>query len=147
MVGISSKRRIGLVGLPIAGLVLMWWASGQLEEALLIHGSEFDVPEWRILGWLLTMIAVGLTFGLAAGFARADSSKTNVAATVVVGALPLAIVTYFWTHFSFGWFPTIPGGLGRWLGRLEPIVASCVVVGFLAGGLISRFESGRQDDG
>ena len=144
MVGISSKRWIGAVGLPVVGLVLMWWASGQLEEARKITGSTFDVPEWRILGWLLTLIASGLTFGLAVGFARADSSKTNVVATVVVGALPLAIVAYFWTHFSLGWFSTIPRGLGRWLGSEETIVASCVIVGFLAGGLISRFELGRQ---
>ncbi len=146
MVGISPKRWFDLVGLPILGLVLLWWASGQLEETLIITGSEFDVPEWRLLGWLLTLIAAGVMFGLAARFAGADSSKSNVAATVVVGTLPLAIVAYFWTRFSFGWSPPVLKSL-RWLASEETIVASCVIVGFLAGGLISRFESGSSDDG
>ena len=139
-IGRSPKRWIGVVGLVILGLGLMWLASEQIEEVRKIVGSTFQVQQWRILGWLLTLIATGAVFGLAARFARADSSESNVMATVVVGVLPLAIVAYNWTSLWYGWFPTI-GAHFPWL-RSEPtIVASCIVVGFLAGGVVIHRSS------
>jgi hypothetical protein len=126
---VASKRWIGVVGLPIVGLVLLGWAAEQSMNARLILGSTFVFPTWRILGWLLTLIAAGAVFGLAAGFARAEVSKANVTATLLVGVLPLAVVIRYWTHLSFGWFPTISSDLGIWLSSQATVVACCLVVG------------------
>ena len=130
----SSSRWVAVVGLSILGIVVLWWASEQLEEARTISGSTFDIPEWRILGWLLTLVTAGAVFGIAAGFARDGFHKANVAATLVVGVLPFSVVAYYWIYF-FGWLPGI-----RWLS--EPtVIASCMVVGFLAGGLVLHWLS------
>lgn len=130
MRSIPFSRWIVLVGLPILGLGVLWWASEQLAEARLIMGSTFEFQHWRVLGWLLTLIAAGAIFGIAAGNTRDRQSEAKPVATLIVGVLPLLVVAYYWTYF-FGWLPTI-----RWM--TEPtVIASCTVVGFLLGGLAS----------
>lgn len=120
---------MGVVGLSILGLVILWWASEQLAEVRRVTGSTFEIPHWRLLGWLLTLIGAGAIFGVAAGFTRGRQSQANVVATAVVGALPVVLVAYYWTYF-FGWLPAI-----RWLTE-STVVALCIVVGLLLGGLV-----------
>ena len=135
---VTPKRWFGVVGFPIIGFVLLWWAAEQMEKARQILGSTFEFPTWRILGWLVTLVAAGAAFGLAAGFGRAEVSKANVGATVVAGIIPLAAVVYFWTFFSFGWFSTFKSDLALLLRNEMTVVASCIVVGFLGSGLVAH---------
>ena len=135
---VTSKRWGGVVGFPIIGFFLLWWAAEQLEEAQRMLGSTFEFPTWRILGWLFTLVAAGAMFGLAAGSARAEVSGVSVGATVVAGIIPLATVVLFWTHFSFGWFSTFGGDLAFWVRNEVTVVASCIVVGFLGSGLVAH---------
>ncbi len=139
----SSKRWVAVVGLPIVGFFLLWWAAEQLQAARLTTGSTFQFQTWRVLGWLLTMIAVGAVFGLAAGAARSGRSRANVSATLIAAVLPFATVVYYWTHLSFGWFPTIRNKLfALWPAGI--IVASCVAVGFLLSGLLAHRLAGSD---
>ena len=89
------------------------------------------------------MIAAGVVFGLAAGFARADVSNANMGATVVVGILPLAVVVYFVGWISLGWSPTLlRNEFGLFLVSQVTAVASCLVVGFLGAGLVAHRVTG-----
>jgi hypothetical protein len=139
---VSSRRWGGVVGLPVVGFALLWWAAEQLDAVRMSLGSTFEMPAWRFVGWLLTLIAAGVVFGLAAGFARAEVSKANVGATVVAGIIPLAIVVYFWAFFSFGWFSTFGGAIAFLVRNEVTVVVSCIVIGFLGAGLVAHRLTG-----
>ncbi len=130
------------VGLSVVGVGLLWWSSDQLEVARLVSGSTFSFPMWRILGWLVTLVAAGAVFGFAARTASGKESGLSVQTSVLVGALPLFLVVYFWTFFVVGWLPTI-----GWLTE-STVTACCLTVGVLAGGLLSdairRFPAGSS---
>jgi hypothetical protein len=137
--GVSPRRWAGLVVLPIAGFALLWWADQQLI------GMRTDIvsmrslaPWWTTAGWLLTMVAAGVTFGIAAGLAGTPMSKANVGATFVAGLLPLVVVAHYFSFFVFGWSPIGINPLGAFLFNDAAAVVSCVVVGWLTAGLVRR---------
>ena len=76
---LSLNRAIGVVGLSILGLVFLCWASEQLEEARLRH-SGVATP-----GLVDHADRIRSNPWCAAGLARAGSSQSNTAATLVVG--------------------------------------------------------------
>ena len=134
----SQKRWAGVVGFSVVGFAVLWWAVEQWHQIREIGGSNFEYPTWRLLGWLLTLIAVGFMFSLAAGSAREGVYTANVGATVVVGILPLVTVILFWGRLSFLWSPGIlRNQFGLFLFDLPTVVASCLIVGFLGAGLLS----------
>lgn len=142
---VSPRRWAGIVVLPIAGFVLLWWADQQFIDIRneMISMRSF-APWWTIAGWLLTMVTAGVIFGLAAGLARGPMSKANVGATIVTGLLPLVIVAHYFSFFAFGWSPMGINPLGAFLFSDATVVVSCVVVGWLAAGL---FRHVRMPDG
>jgi hypothetical protein len=131
----NSKRWGAVIGFSIVGMVLLWWATNQQEAVRQITATTFQFPKGRTLAWILTLVAVGAAFSLAASAARTGQSRTRVAPTLVAAALPAAVVTYW-----FAWMSGLPWVTGRgftfWVLRdSTPVIASSVIVGFLVGGL------------
>ena len=136
---ISSKAWSGVIGLPIVGFAFLWWAVEQWEGMGRMSGSTFQLPPtWRVLGWNLTLIAAGVAFGLAAGFARPPASKANTGVTAAVGVLPLTSVVSFLLFFWLEWSPVQLGEFGMLLTDKTTVVASCLVIGVLGAGLIAH---------
>lgn len=127
----SSSRWMAVVGFPIVGFVLLWWAGEQSDAIRQISGTTFQWPAWRGLGWIITLVAVGAAFSVAASAARTGESRARMGPTLVVVALPIAVVIY-WVTFSSGWMWTFGTGVSFWvLGDSTPIVAASFIVGFL----------------
>lgn len=129
-------RWVVVIALPIAGFALLRWAGQQLMDIRLIQGATFEWPAWRLLAWLVTVMAVGAVFGFAAHAAGSGVARVHGLATVVVTALPLAFVLYWWAYLSFGWVP----GLGaRWMLWSFPtaVAVASAIVGFLLAGLLA----------
>lgn len=104
-----------------------------------MSGSTFQLPPaWRVLGWNLTLIAAGVAFGLATGFARPPASKANIGVTAAVGVLPLTSVVSFLLFFWLEWSPVHLGEFGMLLTDKTTVVASCLVLGVLGAGLIAH---------
>lgn len=123
-----------MIGFSIVGFGLLWWAGEQLEAIYLISSRTFQVLEWRILGWIVTLVAVGAAFSIAASAARTGESRARVVPTLVVAALPIVVIIYYWGAVAFG----LTQGWGIWywiLSDSAPIVASSVIAGFLFAGL------------
>ena len=134
----GSRRWIMVIALPVAGLALLWWAGEQLGDIRRILHTTFEWPPWRLAGWLVTMMAVGAAFSLASRAAATGVARAHGPATLVVVALPLAIVLSWWVHLSFGWLPALGSRLLPWSSLdLFPPAASCVIVGFLITGLVA----------
>jgi hypothetical protein len=120
----------------MAGLALLWWAGQQLNDIVFIFRWSFQWSTWRLLGWVVTVMAVGAVFGFAAHAAGSGVARAHGLATVVVMALPLAFVVYWWGYLSFGWLP----GLGaRWFVWSFPtaVAVASAIVGFLLAGLLA----------
>lgn len=137
---IAPNRLKSVVGFSFVGLVLLWWAFRQW--ATMGVGASELASHWRVLGWMATLIAAGISFGLAAAFARADVSTANATATVVAGLLPLAVVVHFWAIFAFDWLPSLFNEFRLFLMSKEAVVGSCFVFGFLVSNLLS-YRVGR----
>jgi hypothetical protein len=144
--GVSPRRWAGVAILPIAGFFLLWWADQQLidmrSDMILMRSLG---PWWMVAGWLLTMVAAGVMFGMAAGLAGTPMSKANVGATFVAGLLPLAIVGHYFSFFAFGWSPIGISPVAAFLYSNATAVVSCVVVGWLASGLVRPIPTPNSD--
>ena len=66
---LSPQKWVGVGALPVVGLFLLRWADEQFIDIRQAIASTFEVTGWPLIGWLLTMIAAGVMFGLAADFA------------------------------------------------------------------------------
>lgn len=134
----NSGRWAIVVALPVSGVALLRWAGEQLNEIRRIAGMTFEWPTWRVLGWIVTVMAVGAVFGLAARAAGGGVAKAHAPATFVVMALPLAAVLYWWVYLSFGWLPALGDRGWPWSPMsIAPAGVSSAIVGFLVAGLIS----------
>jgi hypothetical protein len=135
---IGSRRWAMVIVLPVVGLAFLWWAGEQLDDIRSIVGTTFEWPTWRLLGWLVTVMAVGATFSFAARAAGTGVARAHGLATLVVMALPLAIVLYWWVYLSFGWLPALGDRGWPWSPlNIFPTATSCVIVGFLVAGLVA----------
>jgi hypothetical protein len=133
---------VGVVVLPIIGFGLLWWADQQTIDMQTTMGSTFEFPAWwTVLGWLLTLIAIGVMFGLAAGLAGANSGRANAAAVFVAGIIPLAVVVYYFGVFALRWFPIRINAVLAFLINPATVTVSSVVVGFLGAGLMARLAA------
>ena len=146
MGGVSPRRWVGIVVLPIAGFFLLWWADQQFIDLRSgVISMRSLAPWWIVAGWMLTMVAAGVSFGMAAGLAGIPMGKANVGATFVAGLLPLVMVAHFFSFFVFGWSPIGIDSLGAFLFSNATAVVSCVVVGWLASGLVSHIPMPTPD--
>jgi hypothetical protein len=137
--GVSPRRWAGLAVLPFAGFALLWWADQQFIDLRSgVISMRSLAPWWMVAGWMLTVVAAGVTFGMAAGLAGTPMSKANVGATFVAGLLPLVIVAHYFSFFAFGWSPIGISPVGAFLYNHATVMVSCVVVGWLAPGLVRR---------
>lgn len=133
---LSPQKWAGLAVLPAVGLILLWWADEQFIGIRQAMASTFELSVWPLVGWLLSMIAAGVMFGLAAGFGRPEGSRASVAATLLAAILPMAIAVHYFTFLGLGWSPI---GIRPWstfLFTQATFAASCVVVGILGTGLV-----------
>ena len=131
---LSPLMWLGVVGLPLVGFVLLWWADQQASDMLI--GSTVGPPKWGVLGWLLTMIAGGFVFGLAAGIAGANPKMASPAALLVLGIIPAAVIIYFTSVFGVGWLTLYINDVTAFLITPATVAVSCVAVGLLAAALI-----------
>jgi hypothetical protein len=79
----------------ILGLGLLWWATEQLVEIQRTVGSTFEYPKGRVLLWLVTLIATGFAFGLAAAAVRHGAVRGRVA-IMTWSVLPLLTIAWFY---------------------------------------------------
>jgi hypothetical protein len=130
--------------LTIFGFGLLWWANDQFAEIRRVMGSTFEFPTGRLLFWLLTLIAAGLVFGLAAGREVVANSRVAIAAWSM---LPFVILAWFYSRFSFG-LPAfnLPRGLLEFLESQIIVVASGLTLGFYLSALVVNRISRRQND-
>lgn len=142
------QRWLVVAVLPIVGLALLWWADQQLIDIRTTQGATFQRSAWWIiLGWLLTMIAAGVMFGVAASLTRTVAGKATLGATLLAGILPLATVVYYFMFFVGGWWsPLRLSSFTAFLVSHAAIAVSCVVIGFLAAGLLPRRSADEPTD-
>lgn len=131
---VDNPRWVYVGALTILGFGLLWWANDQFAEIRRLTGSNFQVPEGRLLIWLLTLIAAGVVFGLAAGREVAANRRVAVAAWSL---LPFVIIAWFYSRFSFG-LPAFnfPRSLLEFLGSQMTVVASSLTLGFYLSALV-----------
>lgn len=139
-----NPRWVYIGALTILGFGLLWWANDQFTEIRSLMGSTFEVPAGRLLIWLLTLIAAGLVFGLAAGREVAADSRVAIAAWSI---LPFVILAWFYSRLSFG-LPAfnLPHRLFEFLSSQMTVVASSLTLGFFLSALVVDRISRRRDD-
>jgi hypothetical protein len=135
---VSSNRRAWLlsVGFTLVGIGLLWWAHQQWLgwNQALIEARQF--PSARVLLWLLTLIVTGFAFGMAASSARSSRDKARPAIVLSLAFVPFAVLYYFWTQATLGWFPRLPGGLIDFLYTETTLLALALLLGFFLSGLL-----------
>jgi hypothetical protein len=128
------------VGFTLAGIGLLWWAHQQWlgwNQALI---EARQLPSARVLLWLLTLIVTGFAFGMSASSARSSREKARPAIVLSIAFVPFAILYYFWTQATLGWFPRLPGGLIDFLYTETTLLAASLILGFLLSGLVGSVE-------
>lgn len=114
-----------------AAMMGLWWAQVQQESIQRQMGSGFEQPAGLWLLWSITLIAVGLCFGLAVASGAAWRSRIPIV-SLLWGTIPLAIVLSF--HLWVAQAVELPIEFLRVLVGIQMQVASAVAVGvFLAG--------------
>lgn len=142
---VASPRWVYVGVLTILGFGLLWWANDQFSEIRILMGSTFEVPTGPLLLWLVTLIAAGLVFGLAAGRGVEVDRRAAIAAWSI---LPFLIIAWFYSRFSFG-VPSfnLPGSLMEFLSSQMTVVASSLILGFYLSALaVERVRRRRQHD-
>lgn len=118
----------------IAGMAGLWWAQVQQESIQEQAASTLEQPAGLWLLWSITLIAVGVCFGLAV--ASGSGWRRRIPATALLwAAVPLAIVLAF--HFWVGQIVDLPIEFLRILVGIQMQVASAVAVGVFLSGLVA----------
>ena len=134
----SPNQRAWLlsVGFTLVGIGLLWWAHQQWLgwNQALVEARQF--PSARVLLWLLTLIVTGFGFGMAASSARSSRERARPAIVLTLAFVPFAVLYYFWTQATLGWFPRLPGGLIDFLYTETTLLALALILGFFLSGLL-----------
>ena len=138
----SSKRFAWFlsIALTLAGTGVLWWAHQQWLTLTTVSFESGQAPSARLLLWLLTMIAAGFLFGMAASSARSSWERARPAVLLAVSFLPFAVLYYFWTQVTLGWFPTLPGRVADFIYNGSTLPAASLILGFFLSGLVGRVE-------
>lgn len=129
--------------LTLAGFGLVWWAIEQFGLIQLIAGSEFRYPEARFLGWILTLVAAGLVFGLA--ITRGGRLAVARRAIAVFSALPALVLAWAYSAMALGWSPFQPSfELVSVLMSQQMLIVSAVVLGFFVSALLGPARGGHS---
>ncbi len=115
--------------LTILGFALIWWAGDQFTEIRTTAGAEFRYPRGALLVYLLTLMAAGLVFGMAASQRQtATPSRGAIAGWSMIPLL--IIIAFYWT---LGWPPgptLMEGEVLFFVVDRATVVTSCLVFGF-----------------
>ena len=118
----------------IAAMMGLWWAQVQQESIQQQAASTLQQPAGLWMLWSLTLIAVGICFGLAV--ASGSGWRRRIPATALSwAAVPLAIVLAF--HLWVAQVADLPIEFLRVLVGIQMQVASAVGVGVFLSALLS----------
>lgn len=119
----------------LAGFCLVWWAVEQFDRIQVINGSEFVLPEIRLLFWTVTLVAAGFAFGLAVtNGAHLALTRRSV---LLLAGLPAFVVIWFYLVWAIGWSPLQPSAaLSSVLLSQQMVITSTVVLGVLLSALV-----------
>jgi len=117
-----------------AAMAGLWWAQTQQESIQQQMSSTFEQPAGLWILWSVTLIAVGLCFGLAVAAGSGWRSRIPMTALLWV-AVPLAFVLAF--HLWVGQVVELPIEFLRILVGIQMQVASAVAVGVFLAGLLT----------
>lgn len=130
-----SFRGTWLTGpLVLIAMLLLWWADIQQESLQRIMGSTFQVAAGGWAFWTLTLVAVGVCFGLAV--AAAAGWRQRIAGTgliwVIVPFIPLVgLQLWFAGMFNVG------NSAARAMTSPSVQVACALAVGMFLAGLLA----------
>lgn len=137
----DSKRQESSINLSwlttgiftIAAMMGLWWAQVQ-QESIQQAASTLEQPAGLWMLWSLTLVAVGICFGLAV--ASGSGWRRRIPFTALLWAgVPLAIVLAF--HLWVGQIVDLPIEFLRVLVGIQMQVASAVAVGVFLSALLS----------
>lgn len=120
--------------LVIVGMLGLWWAQIQQQSIELVMGSTFEFPAGRWALWSLTIVAVGVWFGLAVAVGAGWRQRIRTSA-LLWGLVPLAMVLSFhlWVSDIMGF----PRAFLEILVGIQMQVASAMAVGLFLAGLLA----------
>ena len=135
----TDRNRLGLSWLitgifTIAGMMGLWWAQVQQESIQQQAAATIEQPTTLWLLWSITLIAVGICFGLAVA-SGSGWRKRIPALSLLWVAVPLTIVLAF--HLWIGQVVNFPMTFLRVLVGIQMQVASAVAVGVFVSGLLA----------
>lgn len=127
----------------VLGCVLVWWANEQWLDITEIAATSFSVPSARLLLWLLTLIATGVSFGLVVSASQSRRARPRVLVLLVWAVIPFAILFLFWSQIALGWFQGV--SLAGFLYSEITLVAAGIVLGVLIAGMLGPSLFGSAD--
>jgi hypothetical protein len=139
---VSPNRRAWLlsIGFLLVGIGMLWWAHQQWLGWNQVLVERRVVPSTRVLLWLLTLVLAGFLFGMTASSARSSRERARPAILLTLSFIPFAILYYFWTQVTLGWFPQLPGVLVGFLYTETTLLAASLILGFFLSGLLGGVE-------
>lgn len=120
--------------LTIAAMMGLWWAQVQQESIQQQASATLEQPAGLWILWSITLIAVGLCFGLAVAAGSGWRRRIPVV-SLLWGAIPLAILLSF--HLWVAQAVEFPIEFLRVLVGIQMQVASAVAVGVFLSGLLT----------
>jgi hypothetical protein len=118
----------------IAGMMGLWWAQTQQQSIQQQASSTLQQPAGLWILWSITLMAVGVCFGLAVASGSGWRSRLPMSA-LLWGAVPLAMVLAF--HLWVAQTVEFPIEFLQVLVGIQMQVASAVAVGFFLSGLMA----------
>ena len=134
---------ISVGAFTLLAFALLWWANDPWLDLTAIAAAAREVPSARLLLWILTLVATGFGFGLAASAARAEQSPARIPVLLVFSVLPFAILFFFWTQLALGWFSGL--SLFQFVYNEQTIVASSLAFGLFIAAMSSRAVFGADE--
>lgn len=118
------------VALIVVGLLLVWWASEQFHQLRQIAGSLFRYSTWRLLAWVLTLVAGGFVFGLA--LLRRSTVRVSTRTVLIWSCVPVLMLASFITTLTTEWWfgLHLPGAVLRFATSPSTVTVWAMVLGF-----------------
>lgn len=132
------------LGFFLVGTGVLWWAHRQWLNWNQVFAESRQLPSARVLLWLLTLILTGFVFGMAASSARSSRERARPAVLLTLSFIPFAVLYYFWTQVTLGWFPQLPRSLLDFLYTETTLLAAALILGFFLSGLVSGIRRVRD---
>lgn len=137
-----SKLRSGpsAVGFTLVGIALLWWAHRQWMDLTQVAAFDLLLPSARLLLWMLTLVVAGFSFGMVVSSARRFRARGRSGILLTLSLIPFAVLYYFWTQVTLGWFPELPQSLFQFLYSESTLNAASLILGFFLSGLVGSAD-------